>query len=486
MNRRRQTGPRGRDRLALAFWLAFAALPAAAQVGPLTSQTIFFDQASNVHRGDYLEAVAGFVGTDNATFTENGASDTLAVLGLAADTSRHGSLLDYHLDSDLTLVKYLRENFQTRPTGYLDGDADLKIVPGLLSWTARETYTDLAVNPLAPVTPQNMETLNYLTTGPSLTLRPTLRTTVTIDGTYSYVNSGSLASGSLTPDYVNLDNYRYAGDARIDHALSNTSSLYAVWSTEQVYFRDRTDNTNFSEDNGFAGFRFVDGRTIVNLSAGYDRLRAGVAGTPTTGTYRVELSRLISPSQRLYLYALRLITDSASLLRLNLDQPVATSAPLQLAAGNQMAYRAVGADWRFQAGRTSLDVAVSDYSQRYAGNSGFNNDIKVADALIGRQLGPVLNLSIGAEFQHQDFAAVSGPLQQVNAIANLHWQAGERLALRLVCAHSALTPHRYAANQVGLLAYYGLIPPANPTGEPLSSAPAMLPTSPMSTQTTPQ
>jgi hypothetical protein len=480
MKMRLQRGPRAYGRLTLGLWLAFATFPAAAQVGPLSFQTLFFDQAANPHGRDYLEADAGLVASDNATFTENGSSDTLAVLGLAADTSHKGSLLDYHLDSDLTLIKYLRESFQTRPTGYLDGQADLKIVPGLLSWTARETYTDIVVDALAPATPQNLEGLNYITTGPSLILRPTLRTTLTIDATYSYVNSSSMST-----DYVDLDDHRYAGDARIDHALSNSSSLYAAWSTEQVYFRDSATNTNFKQDDGFVGFRFVDGRTVVDLSGGYDRLRVGTV-TPTSGTYRVQLSRLISPSQRLFLYAQRQITDSARLLELDVDQPVATSAPFQVAVGGPMTYRSVGADWRFQAERTSLDVAVSDYSQRFRGNVNFNNDIKIAAALVRRQLGPVLNLAIGVEFQHQDFELLSGPLQQVNAIANLHWQAGQRLALLLGCAHNALTPHRYAENQVVLIAYYDLIPSPNPTAEPLSPVPAMRPTSPMSTQSTPQ
>jgi hypothetical protein len=479
MKMRLQTGPRAYGRWALGLWLASPVLPAVAQVAPLTTQTLFFDQASNVHRGDYLEVEAGALATDNATLTESPTSDTLAVVGLAADMSRHGSGLDYRLDSDLTLVKYIRENFQTRPTGYLDGDADLKIVPGLLSWTARETYTDVVVNPLAPVTPQNVESLNYLTTGPSLTVRPTLRTTVTADATYSYINSGSLA-----PGYVDLDDHRYAGDVRVDHALTNTTSLYAMWSTEQVFFRDRVANTNFTENDAFVGFRYVDARTVVDLAGGYDRLHVG-GETPAGGTYRAQLSRVISPRQRLYLFALRQITDSASLLRLNIDQPVATSAPFQLVAGGPMTYRSAGADWRFQAERTSFDLAVSDTSQRYRGNATFDNDIKIVDAFLGRQLAPALNMSLGVEFQHQDFSStISGPLQQVNLIANLRWQAGERLALRLVAAHNALTPHRYAENDVGLIASYDLIS-ANPTGELLTPAPAMLPTSPMSSQQTP-
>lgn len=470
MKSRPQTAPRGYERLALGLWLVFAALPAAAQIGPLTGQTLFSDQAANGQRGNYLELEAGVIRTDNATLSENGSPDTLTLIGLAADTSRQGTNLDYHLDSDLALVDYTHQDYETRPTGYLDGGADLKIVPGLFAWTARETYADVVLNPDLPVTPANVEGVNNLSTGPTFTLRPTLRTTVTLDGTYSYVNSSSTA-----PDYVDLDNHRYAGDARIDEALSNASSLYVLGTAVQVDYRDRATNIDFTQQDVQAGYRFTDGRTIVDLSAGYYRLRAAPA-TPTGIAYQLQLSRLISPSQRLALHALEQPTDSVSLLRLNLDQPVATSTPTPLAVGDAMTYRSIGADWRFQAQRTSLEVAFSDNTASYKTNPSFNYEVKVADVLLARQLRPTLNASIGVDFQHQDFADVVGPLRQVNGIANLRWQVGERLGLRLLYAHSALTPHRYTENQVGLIAYYGLIPP--------SQAPGLLPTSPMSTQPT--
>ena len=37
------------------MWLALLVSPAFAQISPLTTQSLFFDQASNAHRGNYLE-----------------------------------------------------------------------------------------------------------------------------------------------------------------------------------------------------------------------------------------------------------------------------------------------------------------------------------------------------------------------------------------------------------------------------------------------
>src|SRR5579863_6919671 len=97
---------------ALAAWLVVAAMPAAAQVGPLTTQNLFFDQASNAHVGNYLAVEGGLVYTDNAELSQHGGSGALlALLGLVGDLTHEGSRLDYRLDSDLAVVKYSNGDF---------------------------------------------------------------------------------------------------------------------------------------------------------------------------------------------------------------------------------------------------------------------------------------------------------------------------------------------------------------------------------------
>jgi hypothetical protein len=479
MKKRRGTGPLAGGHRAIGFLLSLAALPAAAQIGPLTNQNLFFDQASNAHQGNYLAADTGLIYTDNVTRVQNGTGDTLALLGLVGDTSRQGPRVDYRLATDLALVKYLHSNYQTQPFGYLDGSGDFWIVPGLFSWTGRETYTQTVINSFAPVTPDNLEAINYTTTGPRLTLRPTLRTTVTLDGTYSYMNSSS-----KSPLYVNIDNHRYAGDVILSHAFSNTASAYITGSHEKVEFTDTARNNNFRQDQGLVGFKVADARTALDLSGGYTMLHESVLATvqtlrgprelpqsqvPSGAVWRVDLSRQTSPSSRLSLHAMKQVTDAANLFRLNLDQPVPGTAAARLTTGDPFTDRELGASWRFAAARTSLTLGYLDIRERYKLNPTSDRNVKDASAFLGRQLSPVLNWDIGAEFVRQEFA-IGGSSNTVNAITSLRWQIARQLGLRFLYAHSALTPHGYSENQVGVTASYAFI-----EGAPGSTQPAVQP-----------
>src|SRR5882762_401431 len=490
MNRRGETGSLVRGHRALGLLLTVIALPAYAQIGAISSQSLFFDQASNAHLGNYLAAEGGLIYTDNVDQTRGGPGDTLAMLGLLGNASGNRPRFDYRLASDIALVKYLHSSFQTQPFGYLDGSAEVKIVPGLFSWTGRETYSQAVLNPFLPVTPDNLENLSYLTTGPRLTLRPTLRTTITVDGTYSY-----LISSSKSPLYVNIDNHRYGGDITLSRAFTNTTSVYITGSSEKVEFTDQVDNTNFRQDQAMAGIRVANARTVLDLSGGYTKAHEVALATvqtirgpralpqnqtPSGGTWQVELSRLISPRQRVSLRAVKQVAEAANLFRLGVDQPVPTTVSNRLVNGQPFTDREFGATWRFQAQRTSLQIDVLDDSQRYRATPASNRDVKDVNALFARQLSPVLNWDIGATYEHSDYA-LGGSVNTVNALMSLRWRLGERVGLRFIYAHSTLTPHGYADNQVGVTASYALAA-AGQAGSQAPEVPALQPTSPMSAQ----
>ena len=478
--------------LVLALVAACSASPALAQLGPLTAQSLFFDQASNSRSGDYVDAQTGLIYTDNVDLTPNGKGDALAMLGLVADTSRQGPRLEYHLDSDISLIKYLKEEFQTRPYGYLDGDLDFKIIPGFFSWTARETYVDAVIIPTQAVTPDNLEGINFASTGPRFTLRPSLRTTIIFNGTYSYIDSNS-----QSPLYVNVDNRRYEGDGTIKEALSNTTSVYLGGSWQKVNFVDKTINTNFTEEQGTLGYRYADARTVLDVSGGYAKLRVGPQTTtvtviggqtrqetidesPSGATYQLELSRLISPSQRISFHAVQQVADAANMFRLSLDGPVVSVLPDRIASGDPFTNREFGLDYRFQASRTALDIALLDIQERYKVSPASDRDIKLASALVARQLTPALNWEIGVNYERQGYSSTTGTLTQIGAITSLRWQLGERLGLRFIYAHASLNPHRYDENQVGVTVSYALVGTAQANG--LGSPLMLMPTSPMSSQ----
>jgi hypothetical protein len=465
------------------------ALPAVAQVGVLTGQTLFFNQASNAHAGDYLSADAGLIYNTNAELAENGASATIAAVGLSGNTAHDSTFLSYHLDSDIALLKYLSGDFPTQPSGYLDGEAELKAVPGYVSWIGRETFAQVLIDPYLPATTNNLESINYLTTGPRFRLRPTLRTTITVEALYSLVNTSSPAA-----IYTNLDNHRYGGNVKAERAFSSNSSLYLKGNYEKVDFKDQVNNTNFSTAQALLGYHVTDGRTDLDLSGGYTQVRTGESlvdertvigyqerpqseqyGAPS---WLAHLSRLITPNQRLSLSASQQINDPAGQLRLDFDAPVPTIAPQQYAVGEVLKSRVFSIDWRFEMLRTSLDIGLADSTQRYDFTPQYNGQQKILTVMLARRISPVINWDVGITYLRSDYLA-GASFDQVNALTNLRWQIARRVGLRFFYAHSSYGS--VGQNQVGVMASYALTEASAAATE----TPALMPVSPMSTMQRP-
>ena len=464
MKARSETGRIARARLLLAPLLVLASLPALAQMGPVTTQSLFFDQAATSGRGNYADLTAGAIYTDNVYLVPDGPGAPLALVGLLADTSREGPRLDWRLDSNIALVKYLKSQYSTQLFGYLDGEAHLKIVPGLFSWYARNSFQQVAITPYAPLTPDNLESVNYLTTGPRFTLQPTLRTTVTLDGIYSY-----MSTSSQSPSYVNLDNHRYGGDLNISRAFTSTTSAYLSGAYNKVEFKDTTLNDNFTQAVAFAGLSFQDARTVANLSAGYGKVRVtklvtqqSVIGViehteeqaPSGVMWDASLSRLISPTQRVTLRANQQITDLPNLFQLNYDQAVPSTVPIQIANAEPFTQRIYGASWRFEENRTALQFDLYDARYTYEKTPKNNRTSRAVSGLFARRLSPVLSWDIGASYWHDAFE--TSTLKTFNFLTSLRWQVGQRVSARFFYAHTTTSPNGYKENQIGIIAGYAL------------------------------
>jgi hypothetical protein len=479
MKTQASTRPPTGGRLGVGTLLVLFSLSARAQTGPITLQSLFLNQSSNAHHGNYLEADAGVLYTDNVNLTPSGSGATLGLIGLIGNVERvNAPRLDYHLDSDIALVKYFNGQYGTQPFGYFDGFGDFKIIPGTLSWIGRDTFTQLIINPLQPATPDNLETINYVTTGPQLTLKPTLRTTITADATYSYVESNS-----KSPAYVNINNHRLGGDLRIERAFSNLLSAYIGGSYSDVRFSNTVDNTDFAYEQGLAGISFGDARTVLNISGGYTRaqlkpaanqplplprLHLGIlpimdlAAPPPADTqspsgtdWSVSLSRLIAPTQRLSLSAVKQITDAANLFQVNLSQPVPGNNQTQLANGQPFTYRAYSGTWTYDTGRTRVTINGLASTARYSLTPQYNHDSDQLNGLIARQLSSSFNGELGTIYEKDNYS-VGFSQHTVNVITSLRWRVGPKIGLRFFYTHVAVSPNGYTDNQIGVIASYAL------------------------------
>ncbi len=79
---------------------------------------------------------------------------------------------------------------------------------------------------------------------------------------------------------------------------------------------------------------------------------------------------------------------------------------------------------------------------------------------------------------HQALAMV-GASKTIKVVTNVGWKLSSHIGLRFLYAHSALTPHGYTENQVGVLASFAVVPSAQAGAEPSAEGVPPTPTSRM-------
>jgi hypothetical protein len=110
--------------------------------------------------------------TDNVALTStNRISQTMAMIDADFSVNHQSRLFDVNAVGDFGYIDYLQGAFGPELLGRLDGTADAVIIPGRLIWTLSDDFGQSAVDPYTPVNPDNIENINYLTTGPELKLR---------------------------------------------------------------------------------------------------------------------------------------------------------------------------------------------------------------------------------------------------------------------------------------------------------------------------
>jgi hypothetical protein len=465
-------------RVLLGLLLALVSMQLHAQAGPITTQTLFFDQATSAREGNYLDAQGGFIYTDNVDFTREPKSDVLAMIGLVGDTARtNAPRLDYHLDTNIAIVKYFSNTYQVQPFGYLDAGGEFKVVPGFFSWDARDSYSQAVLNPFAAATPDNIESLNYATTGPKFILKPTLQDTLTVTGFY-----GRVDTNSKSPNYINIDSDRWGGEGRVDHAFSSNVTVYVTYDYGDVTYVDKVNNSDFTSQVIAGGLRFHNFRTTFDGSIGYTKLRLNTDDptvedkNPAGVNWRFELGRLLTPTQRLTLHASKQNTDAANLFLISLDQPVPSNQNNRIVPGQPFVHTEYGATWHVDGIRNTLDVGLMSSSDRYEVTPQDNRDAKSINALYQRKLTPLWAWNVTASYEDDDYT--TGNVHTITLMTTLRWTIGQRVAVRFLYARSELGPHGVAANEIGVTATYALTRAAlatDPSRELHPSSPASQP-----------
>jgi hypothetical protein len=404
----------------------------------------------------------GVIESDNIErLPAGGTSATIGVEELGFDWHDKGPWLDADIDADVSHLDYFPHVYTDEFIGNLLGVVKVNLVPDLLSWNVNDNFGQAPLAPLAPITPDNRENINYFSTGPTLTLPLGRATFLDVSGAYGRVDY------QVSP----LDSTRLLGSIALLHELSTDTNISLNASDDNIRFANEEANPNYQRQDAFARFAMKGSRTEVGIDLGYGRLdMPGIRfDTPVA---RLDLSRKLSPDSTLGLALGHDYSDGADTFRVeqgiggatpNTQPVVAAAAPFVSNYGTLA--------WNFKYQRTTLDLSLAYFKDRYQTDATLNNERTVFAAVASRQVTPVMQLSLTEYLVRWQFDSTDESATESDTGLQLTWRAGTHLTVRLsyflAKGTSNVYAFQYTENRVWLSLGWGVAAEAPPGPAPV-------------------
>jgi hypothetical protein len=436
-------------------------LPAAAQTNGTIGDTL---QANSLKStgpgGPQADLHVGAYETDNARRTSsNTITDTVIATGLTLGAAHNGARLEYAATGDINYLKYAKDTYRGEVFGYLDANARYAFVPERFDWIVRDSFDKLLLDPTASVTPSNVETYNYLTTGPRFRLHFGSATELMIQALYSVLTS--INSANTTGIATNLDSKRYGANSSLIHSLSEASQLSLNLNEQRVRYDDRTLDADYDRGEISLGYNTKIARTLFAAELGDSRIAQ--QGHSSNGILtRLGVTRKVSPSSRAELSFTRQTADAADLIRYDFGGVRPDQSPLRVASHDPLVDTTLTLGWRFETARTDFSADVYRTQERYTVSHTLDRDVTGTHVDFERRLQPRLGMQVSARYERQSFANSGGSDNEYDVSAALNWYLGFRLQVSFLLNHFDRRSQNgntfsYTENRVGVRAAYNLL-----------------------------
>ena len=373
--------------------------------------------------------------TDNVTLVStNKVSQTIAVADADFDYKKISRRLDVDAKGNFTYLDYLQGAYGSQLIGRFDGIAHVAIIPERIVWVLQDDFGQGALDPFTPVTPTNLENINYVSTGPDLAWH---------FGANSYVNvSARYARAQYATSPFNSN--RALGNVAWGLQLSARSSVSLNADTERVMFQNTVLNSDFDRSSGFGRYEVRGLRTDFSADLGATTIRQN-AGSTTGGLAKVELSRKLSAAAKLTVSVGRELTDgssSFSTLQGGAIGVVGTAPAAQTSNNYTSNYASAG--WSYQRNRTTIGLSGRWEKDLYGRDPQFDYTRSGAEFRVARRLTRALTAEVLGRYYKTDYVhglAVSQigtpSFDDESVAAALTWRHGRGLEVKLRCEHSS-------------------------------------------------
>jgi hypothetical protein len=378
---------------------------------------------------------AGVAESDNVTLVStNKVSQTMAIADADFDFKQQSRRLDLDAKGNFSYLDYLQGAYGNQLIGRFDGAAHVAVIPERFIWVLQDNFGQAVLDPFTPVTPANLENVNYISTGPDLALR--------LGGT-SFVNmSARFARAQYETSPYNSN--RLLGSLAWGLQLSARSSVSLNGDTERVMFENTTLNRDFDRTNGFVRYEVQGART--DLSADLGATTISQSGKSNTGgLVKIALARKLSAAARLTVAVGHVLTDAStsfSSLQAGAIGVIGTAPAAQTANSYTSNYASVG--WAYERNRTTLAVSGRWEKDIYGGAPLFDVTRSGVEFRAERKLARALSAEIFGRIYKTDY--VHGIAASLFGSSNfddeliagaLTWRKGRGLEVKLRCEHSA-------------------------------------------------
>ena len=415
----------------------------------------------------YVDLLGGLAYTDNARLSSSHrTSDGIAIAGLNTNYQRTGEL-SLNLLGNLARIQYLQGSYAGSFYGQFFGSGVLGKPTDFLQWQLSDAFGEEMTNPLESPTPQNLQTINNVATGPLLNFHFGFTNRLTLSGVYS----------RTTYERSPFDSQTYQGGAQFQHTLPGASTISLYASTAHTTYIDSaavrsyfSGNTAYDIRQASLSYKARYVRTRVLLTMGYNFLQYGGAPTHGAPLYRVRLSRQISPFSKVFIGGGQAYSTNGA----SLESPGARVG-LQLGASLNAGYavaqpfneRSADVGWIFQRARTSLTVS-GNYRQELFGQTSVNHQFDHRDEgaviILERQLRPRLSVRLRAQGYWQDYSQLSAQTRREDVqlsfskrlAKTMIWFYVERIHQSGVPGNSGFFAASYNDDRVGIYLTYDL------------------------------
>lgn len=299
--------------------------------------------------------------------------------------------VDSDINLDLDWQDYEASGFDSQVWGNMRARVNYSFVPDRLVWVFQNDFGQGSRNAFSSMSPDNVENINYFTTGPQWTIRLGDAMSATLDAKYSNVWYEESPNNSD----------RYSGGLMLFRGLSTSSRAYVRANYEDVQFDSGALAPDFTQTDLLAGYSSEGARTQLTAEAGYSELETDF-DKQDGPTYMLSLSHDLTAALRAKLRLGQEFNDAARDIRQQGDFGTETDGVLS----NGQAYEDRYAEFmlRFEKNRTELSGGVRYNDQDYITDDILDRERLRFDARLRRQIGRDWSAYLDAQFESVDYS----------------------------------------------------------------------------------